>query len=129
MINRITAATNGLWAASGLIVATLSIFALLYRNHDLTRDARVLCFGAAVAGMSSAIHRLYWNLAIWTRDGGVYADWSADLRWIPALAVVGVCLGTWIAVAPYAEELLGHFWIYTIAGWMLSFAVVSWFLA
>jgi len=117
------AAANGAWAATSSVVAILALAALIYHCQRLTSEARRLCVGAAIAGMSATCHRIYWSL--WLIDGGAVSEWVRGAPWLSLIFVAGIVAGTWIALSPYARLLLGRAWVLAAGAYVIAAAVLA----
>ena len=127
---QITAAANGAWIASALLVAVLAVMALIHRGRSMTIEARKLCIGALIGAFGVVLHRGYWNLGIVYRTSGDdYASWASNFRALPSLAVFLIVGGMVYALYPYGKSILGSAWIPLVALTILSSVLISVILA
>ena len=102
--NEITAFSNSIWGGSLLAVFSGLWYVLYIGRAELLKDTRNAIAWMMLSALGGAIHRAYWNIAIFTSpDGSNYAWWAGDQRkWllIPILMIVFGLYGASVFLVP-----------------------------
>ena len=106
----VSVAANGAWAAWGLWASVMCHWLLLHgrKNRGPAATLEVL-YWARFPGLLLAIHRLYWNFAIFLRDREAFPVQSyhpgmVELSWILFFAIIGIIYTGYRAMRPLVDE-------------------------
>lgn len=119
-----TAALNAIWGGMGLLWAIGLHVLIKFRQHDLP-DYVIESFSwARLTGLSVALHRTYWNMALWlAAPGESYHPFFVEHRGYLSIAILGIVVGTMKAVLPFLNRAIHTKVILYVTGILITFGI------
>jgi len=122
----LTAAANGIWIAIGLASAASAHYLRHFHAVTLGPHLYTALFWVAMAGYAVAIHRLYWNIGIWTAPvGKAYHSDIVSYRGITLLLVLALAWAHYRGWSSMLQGRLRNCYSHCLLVWILLLVGIS----